>query len=160
MNWRDIRPDNEVLEHAERIWRVESSFPSWFRSANLLWNADLDEFRAFLLDCAEIFALFDNAGRICALVYVESGGDPRRLTIHLSILERIPAAEFVAEAARLRSLLLRRGVTVIRGWIVRKNWILARILLGLGFLETDLTMTYGFAHGQGIRWKLFELRTL
>ena len=105
----------------------------------------------------EIFALYDGE-KFIACVYVEKQINPRIMNIHLSIVERIAPEMFIAAAADLRNLLLRRGVTVIRGWILRKNFALARILGGIGFEKTSLSMRFGAVRGIVLRWQMYELR--
>ncbi|HEY8560518.1 MAG TPA: hypothetical protein VIL74_09085 [Pyrinomonadaceae bacterium] len=158
MIWREIRQTDEYLEHVAEIWRKERRLPRWFRNASSTWTRDEREFKAFCDDCAEIFALFDDRGRLVACVYVEAETSPGVLSIHLSIVEKIPPEMFVEKAGELRGMLLRRGARSIRGWILGKNRALARLMFEIGFRDTGVSMRHGASHGAVLRWNLFELR--
>ena len=157
MEWKELRRSGAIFAAAPAIWHAEQQLPSWFRSANALWNADYGEFVAFLEDCVEIYGLFDGDSLIAA-VYVEPPEPPARVVVHLSILEKRPADVLVERIAEVRTMLFRRGVRVICGWILKKNYALAAMLEKLGFAETGLTMRYGEVRGRTLKWTQFVMR--
>ena len=155
--WKEIRQRDEYLETVAEVWRREQSLPKWFRAASSVWSRDMDEFLAFCDDCAEIWALMEGE-KLTALVYVEKQSAPHVMNIHLSIIEKIEPAVFIEKAGELRNIFLRRGVRSIRGWILGKNFALARLLCGIGVCKYPVKLKHGESHGQILTWNMYELR--
>jgi hypothetical protein len=158
MNWKEIRKNKEIYRLVNVIWQTEQSLPRFFRNANSIWTNTKKAFRRFCFECSEIWGLFDDAGKFLACVYVERQNSLEVFNIHLSIVEKIKPSVFIRESAELRNIFLRRGIKIIRGWILQKNFALCKILCEIGFKKTSLTMKYGESHGQVLRWQMVELR--
>jgi len=158
MTWRELRKTDEYLRYISDIWEYEQNLPAWYKVASSVWTRDLEEFTGFAKNCQEIFALFDETGDLIVCVYIERQNLPHIINIHLSILGKIPPAIFVAESEKLRNILLRRGVTNIRGWILNKNFALRKMMSEIGFIKTSLRMKFGSYRNQVLCWNLYELR--
>lgn len=156
MIWKELRKNGEIFAHVGSIWRHEQALPSWFVTSSAIWTATESDFRAFAADCQEIYGLFDGK-RLTACVYVEKQQDARVMAIHLSILGKVDAEEFTTRATELRNAFLHRGVKYIRGWTLRKNFALVRLMTAIGFRKTNFVMDHGTARGRVLRWELMEV---
>jgi hypothetical protein len=155
MEWVELGQDNRIVSHLPEIWQREQAAPRWFQAASLVWTADFAEFEAWVLDCAEVYGLFDNENNLVAVVYVEAQTSPFMMTVHLSVLER--SNDLIKPLKRLRDSFLRRGVKRIRGWVMMKNLPLLALLKEIGFLPCELFLDCGSSHGKILRWQLMEI---
>lgn len=156
MIWKELRQNDEIFGHIGSIWRHEQSLPSWFVSSSSIWTSTEDDFRAFAADCQEIHGLFDGE-RLTACIYVEKQQDARVMAIHLSVLGAIDTDVLTTQLTKLRNAVLHRGVKYIRGWTLRRNFALVRIMAACGFRKTNFIMDHGTARGRVLRWELMEV---
>lgn len=159
MTWKEIRQNGEVFGHVAAIWQREQKMPPWFISSSQIWTRTESDFRSFVADCGEIHGLFDGE-RLTACVYVEKQQDERIMAIHLSVLDRLEPDAFVAKASELRNMFFHRGIRRIRGWTLRRNFALVRLMSAIGFRSTNFKMDHGAARGQVLRWELMEVCSL
>lgn len=159
MTWTEIRLNGQFLRHLPQIWETEAAMPQWFKASSFLWQKTFDEFVRWSVDAQEIHGLFDAQGRFMACVYIEKQEMPEQAVIHCSVVEKIAPEVFVAKCSELRDRLFHRGIRVIRGWTLRKNFSLVKLMKQMGFEPLGLTMDQGDAHGQVLRWDLMQVRT-
>ena len=159
MIWKEIHKNNEIFDHVAAIWRHEQALPSWFVSSSNIWTGTLDEFMSFADDCQEIYGLFDDE-RLAACIYIEKQTDARVIAIHLSVLEKIDTAVFADKLSELRNMMFRRGVKCIRGWTLKKNFGLVRLMTAVGFRGTNFTLAHGEARGRVLKWEMMEVRAV
>jgi hypothetical protein len=157
MQWREIRQSGEVLDRIGEIWAAEEKLPLWFRNASKAWTAAEEDFGQFVRSCSEAWGLFDGAGELCVVIYIEGPVAPA-INIHLSVLRKVPARELLGQLAALRNATFRRGVRSIRGWVLGKNRSLKGLLTASGFTDTELRLDHGESHGRTLRWHLMEAR--
>lgn len=156
MTWRDIRQDPDLIEHLSAIWRHENATPAWFRMSNNLWTPTYQRYAAWAHDAQELWGLFDQ-DELKVVVYIEKQERPDIAVIHLSLPQRLSSDEFVRETTKLRDMLFHRGIRRIRGWALRRNAALLRLMAKIGFQSTMLTMDRS-AGGRVMRWELMEVR--
>lgn len=154
--WRELRKNQEIFEYVEEIWRKEETLPRFFRDSSKCWTSTLEDFTQFVSECGEIFGLFDGE-KLCACVYIEQQSIPTVASIHLSIISKIKPSIFIEKSAELRNLLFRRGIKIIRGWVLKRNFALCRLLTEIGFRPNELVQDYGTSHGQVLRWCMVEV---
>lgn len=154
MTWREIKKSGEVERYISEIWAYESRLPKWYQAARKVWTATEESFAEFVMSCWEVHGWFDG-DKLLALIYFERASETN-LLIHLSVIHPIDLDRFASACAELRDRQFSRGFKTIRGWVLRKNRTLMRMLYGIGFRELGLRTDRGVDRGRVFRWELLE----
>jgi hypothetical protein len=152
----------ELKDVLPAIWRYESKLPLWYQAASSCWTRDEANFTEFALDCWRVYGFYKPAeymfqeDELVALVYLEKL-TPEIVNIHLSVLcQDADLDTFISLCGKIRDQLFEQGVTRIVGWVMKKNFMLARLIGRIGFHETGLRMDRGISHGTILRWECME----
>lgn len=157
MIWREIKATGEIFELAPQIWRYEQgpSMPRIFRDASKIWTRDLAAFVRFIEGCSDVFGFYEGE-RFVGCVYFEPMAE-NVVHVHFSAVGKPDKEAFVAACLDLRDKYFARGVRIIRGWVLRRNHALRRIIDGVGLRSTGLKMDYGDSRGKVLTWELFAV---
>lgn len=143
-------------KYSKDIWTAEINSPRWFRNSSLCWMKTYDEFLQFVKkDCGEIIGYFENETLKCVAYFEHRIGD--KVNVHFSVLERFDKEKAIESFCEHRNDLFRRGIKIIDGFIVSKNFGLRKLVKRIGFCETELEMRFGVSHGRVLEWKLFRI---
>ena len=156
MIYRELKKSGEIYGFLEAIKAREAQLPRWFRDASKAWAGSPTE-ESRIEHSGEIYGFFDD-DELKACVYIEKQEKPSEMMIHLSIIGPLDKTAFMEATGRFRNDLFRRGVYVIRGWVLRRNIALLRLLDAIGFLRTGARLDHGTSHGHILRWELVEVR--
>lgn len=129
--------------------------PKWYKDADRLWTPDFAAFTKWTGACQDIYGLFDG-DKLVSCLYIEKQDAPHIIVIHMSMVVKIAAAVFVAKYSELRDQEFHRGVRIIRGWTLKRNFALVSLMTACGFRPSGLRMDYGSSHGRVMRWDLLE----
>jgi hypothetical protein len=155
-DWREIRKNGEYAAFLPDIWERECSMPAWYKASSFLWTPNYGRFVEWAASSQEIWGLFKGE-KLVTCLYIELQTEPHIAAIHLSMLEKLPQDVFVKEYSKLRDQLFRRGIKIIRGWTLKKNWPLRRLMEGIGFRRAGLRFDQGEAHSRVLTWELMEV---
>lgn len=154
MYWQELRKNGQFLRYLPDIWERELVMPKWFQASSFLWTPKFPIFVEWACDFQEIYGLFDN-DKLLACIYLELDKDTA--TIHLSVTEKIEPQIFIDECSKLRNMLFHRGIKYIRGWTLKRNFALVKLMKEIGFRELGFTMDRGQSRGRVLRWELMGL---
>lgn len=132
------------------IWKIEQSYPEWWRNASAVWTPTFESFMDFWRNCGEIWGLFEDE-KLLACLYVEFI-TPSETNVHVSVLEKIEPVQLVRFFKSLLKHKQAEGVRVVNGWIAKQNRKLLQIGAEAGFQPTGLKMSYGACKGKVITW--------
>lgn len=149
--FREIRQSGEIFELLPAVWAAEQAMPRWYRAASSTWTRSLEDWAHFADGCRFAY-LFDAA----AIVFLEEVGSGV-LEIHLAVIGELDKDRFAAACAELRDRLFHAGHTQIRGWVMRRNLALRRLLASVGFERSGLRMETGESHGRPLTWDMMEV---
>lgn len=147
---------NSFGRYAESIWAAEMSSPRIQRDAVLCWLPDYEAFCSFAdKECDSITGYFED-DVLKFVVYLERERDDKHI-VHFSVLESFNCERAVEHLSVLRDKLFRRGVKIIDGFVLSKNYGLQKLMKRIGFARTELEMRYGASHGRSLKWSLFRI---
>lgn len=144
------RKINDEPAFARHIWNIEETAPRWYRDA---WHKTYEDFEAFWLACDEIYGLFDDE-RLIAAVYLEYlNPEHLILNIHVSVASKARRpSDLVRFFQSLKNEKAMAGVTLMVGWLLKRNRGMLKVARLAGFEPTGLEMSYGSARGKVQEW--------
>lgn len=159
MYWKNVTTSDALPQYISAMWKREQELPKIFRHASRLWTPTFEAFTAWVRTQAEIWALFQE-DRLMSCIFIEKQENPRMAIIHFNTIEHVDPAVFIAKCSELRDMLFHRGVKYIRGWTLKKNFVLRQLMAAIGFKPTGFRMDQGASHGRPLRWEIFQIKAI